>query len=219
MLDKCLLNVYKSLAMIDLTGKKFGMLTVIKRDGADNQRNPTWLCKCDCGNEKIVRGNLLKSGNTKSCGCINREKVKMLNFVTGAYKSRLHRIWDAMKQRCLNQKNNNYHRYGARGIMVCEEWRNNFKAFYDWAMGNGYTDDLTIDRIDNDGNYCPENCRWATLHEQNRNRRTSRMITFNGKTQCMLDWAKELEIKPITMVARFRRGWSVERAFNTPIKH
>lgn len=209
--------------MIDLTGKKFGRLTVVKRVGTDNQRNPMWLCKCDCGNEKVIRGNGLKSGNTKSCGCLAKEnaqqRLKFLNYKTGQYKSRLYRIWTSMKTRCYNDNNSEtYKRYGARGITVCDEWRDNFKAFYDWAMANGYTDELTIDRIDNDGNYCPENCRWVTLQIQNRNRRTTRIITFNGKTQCMLDWANELGVKVNTMIARFHRGWSVERALTESVK-
>lgn len=210
--------------MIDLTGKTFGRLTVVKRVGTDNQRNPIWLCKCECGNEKIIRGNNLKSGNTKSCGCLAREdsteRFGKLNYKTGQYKSRLYRIWTSMKTRCYNENaSDTYQRYGGRGITVCDEWRDDFKAFYDWAMVNGYLDELTIERIDNDGNYCPENCRWANLHDQNRNRRSNRMFTFNGKTQCMLDWANELGIKPITMIARFRRGWTVEQAFTTPVKH
>ena len=202
-----------------MIGKKFGKLTVIEDAGRSPRRYILWKCRCECGNETIVTSNNLRSGNTKSCGCVGKAKVKMLNYVTGAYKSRLHRIWDSMKSRCYNENMTYFQRYGGRGVTVCDEWRNNFKAFYDWAMSNGYTDELTIDRIDNNGNYSPENCRWSTMKEQSRNRRTNHQITWNGKTMCISAWANELGINVNTIIARFGRGWDVERTFTTPVKH
>ena len=121
-----------------------------------------------------------------------------------------------MLGRCYNPNHMHFKRYGMRGITVCEEWKNNFQAFYDWAMSNGYRDDLTIDRIDNNGNYCPENCRWATMKEQCNNTRSNTLITYNGKTQTMAQWAKEIGMPYHKLVVRIARGWDVERAFTTP---
>jgi hypothetical protein len=119
-----------------------------------------------------------------------------------------------MKTRCYNPASDAYDRYGGRGIKVCEDWKNSFVSFFDWAMSNGYADNLTLDRINNDGNYSPDNCRWSTKQEQNNNRRCNRMITYNGKTQNVAQWARELGIKRVTLQNRLNRGWSVEKALS-----
>lgn len=147
--------------VIDLTGRRYGRLVVIKRGPNDSMGRTVWECLCDCGNQKAIRATSLAQGLTKSCGCLRH----------GLRGTRLYTIWADMKQRCGNPNNNRFRIYGARGISVCEEWARDFKSFYDWAMSHGYRNDLSIDRIDSDGNYEPLNCRWATASEQNSNRR------------------------------------------------
>lgn len=130
----------------------------------------------------------------------------------GLRNSRLYRIWTNIKTRCYNAKDPHYSRWGGRGIVMCDEWKDDFKSFYDWAMSNGYSDDLTIDRIDNDGNYEPSNCRWVTAKEQSKNKRNVRFITYNGKTQTIPEWTKELGLGKETIRERLKRGWSDEEA-------
>lgn len=157
--------------LIDLTGQRFGRLTVIERVGTSKNGNALWDCKCDCGNTAVVRGASLKNGITRSCGCLIAESTKNRNTTHCLSKTRLYRIWANMKDRCLNSNTREYPYYGGRGITVCDEWKNDFQAFYNWAMANSYQDHLSIDRIDNDKGYTPDNCRWATHSEQMYNRR------------------------------------------------
>lgn len=196
----------------DLTGQKFGRLTVIERAGSTKDNHTTWLCGCECGNKTVVPIHYLRSGNTKSCGCLKNEFAK----IHGMSDTRIFRIWEHMKSRCYNKSNQKYSCYGERGIKVCDEWLNDFQAFYDWSMKNGYADNLSIDRIDVNGNYEPNNCRWADAKQQANNRTNSRYITYNGKTQTMSQWAEELGINRKTLECRIMKyNWTVERAFNT----
>ena len=156
----------------DLTGQRFGRLTVLERAGS-KRSGATWLCICDCGETKIVESHNLVSGNTKSCGCYMRQRQSESNKTHGRSGTRLHRIWKAMHTRCYNEKFFAFKHYGGRGIRICDEWLQDFPAFERWAVSHGYRDDLTIDRIDANGNYCPDNCRWVTMAEQNQNKRVA----------------------------------------------
>lgn len=199
---------------IDLTGQKFGKLTVLEH--AENAKNgqARWKCKCDCGKEVVVRGDVLRRGDAKSCGCYNREKVT----THGESKTHLYEIWCAIKRRCYNKNFDHYNNYGGRGISMCESWMDSFEEFRDWALENGYTDDLSIDRIDVNGNYEPSNCRWVTIKEQANNRTDNHLLTYNGKTQTISQWAEELGLKPHTLQARINYyGWTIEEALSTPV--
>ena len=157
--------------LINLIGQRFGMLTVIKRASPDKTRSVRWYCQCDCGSSSIARASDLRRGQTKSCGCLRAIKMRAMTYKHGGKGTRLYRIWKSMRTRCNNPNSPSYKNHGARGITVCEEWQHSFEAFRDWALANGYHDCLTIDRVDNDGNYEPSNCWWATYKEQNINKR------------------------------------------------
>lgn len=180
----------------DLTGQKFGRLEVIKYLGIDNGKHSLWLCQCDCGKQTKVNTCHLKSGHTKSCGCLHKQSVggEKCNFYKhGKTKTRQHNLWAGIIDRCYNPKNQDYYNYGGRGIAVCKEWLDKEKGFinfYNWAMTNGYKDDLTIDRINNNKDYSPDNCRWATWIEQAKNRRCNHLVTYEGETHNLKEWAK-----------------------------
>lgn len=182
----------------DLTGMVFGRLVVLKQVKdiitKGGKHYPAWLCRCDCGNECVVSGASLKSGNTKSCGCLHKEEVSNMMSKHNLTDSRLYLVWKGMKTRCYNPNSSHYHLYGARGITVCDEWKNDFMAFHDWAYANGYNEnakrgECTIERIDVDGNYCPENCCWANSTVQcfNQNLRKDNKTGVKG-----VNWDKNI---------------------------
>lgn len=197
------------LRIIDLYGKRFGKLCVKELVGT-NEKGAVWKCKCDCGEIAYVSSSGLLHG-TKSCGCLVKE-----NHLHTHNKShtRLYRIWQDMKRRCYNINDEAYSYYGGRGISVCIDWIDDFQSFYDWSIRNGYADNLTIDRIDVNGNYEPSNCRWATQKEQMNNTRNNHLLTFNGKTQTIAQWSEELQINYSTIHGRLRRGCSVAQALS-----
>ncbi len=198
-------------AFTDLTGQRFGRLVVVSQAETKNQQ-VRWNCVCDCGEPKITRGHTLRHGKCRSCGCLlstNRRKH-------GGTSRRLYRVWSAMRGRCSNPKNMGYHNYGGRGISVCDEWQE-YKAFEDWADAHGYASDLEIDRIDVDGNYEPENCRFVTRKENARNLRTTVWTTYRGNRVSLSDLAEITGIHNQTLRRRIvKLGWSGDKAADTP---
>lgn len=203
----------------DLIGKKFNNWVVISE--AENINGMAmWKCKCSCGKEKNVYQKHLKSGSSKSCGCyrskISSARMKLKNPTVRKHNmsnSRLYSVWSNMIQRCNNHNAKYYRIYGGRGIKVCNEWQE-FNSFKEWALSNGYSDTLTLDRINVDGNYEPSNCRWITIQEQQYNKRTNHLITYNGKTQTVTEWADERGINRSTLFRRLEIGWCIGRALN-----
>ena len=205
---------------IDLTGQRFGRLVVVSRATSQRKdRNTFWTCICDCGKEKIIEAPSLKKGRSKSCGCLQKEIVTKRQTKHGLQKAnnRLYGIWSGIKQRCTNPKRNVFRHYGGKGIVICQEWQK-FPAFYSWAISNGYADNLTIDRIDNNGNYEPSNCRWIPDSAQHRNQTNNKFITVNGKAMLLCDWAKIYGIKASVILNRIRSGWTEEEAVITPLQ-
>ena len=203
----------------DLTGKKFGRL-IAMRYVFTKKRHAHWECKCICGNIIITNSNTLQRKDTQSCGCLQKEKTQYANTKHGMHKTKFYEKWRTMKQRCGNTNNNRYKDYGGRGITVCERWLKfeNFRddmylSYKEHRLNNKFT---SIDRIDNDGNYCPENCRWATCKEQQNNTRYNRLLTYKGQTLNITQWAEKLDMTPCTISTRVRRGWSVKRTLDTP---
>lgn len=195
----------------DLTGRRFGLLTVLeKQDNLGGHIN--WRCKCDCGNITVARGAVLTSGHKQFCESCQRK----LRGSTWRSDNRIYKIWKHMLERCEVQKDRYFHCYGGRGIEVCSEWHD-YDIFLEWSLKNGYADNLTIDRVDVNGNYEPSNCRWATQKEQQNNRTNNCLITFNGKTQTKKQWSEETGIGYTTICKRLSLGWSTERALTQSV--
>lgn len=202
----------------DLTNKRFGKLVALEIVGRNKTRNLEWLCKCDCGNFVIVPSGRLVTNNTKSCGCYKISAIKNTATKHGYRHTRLYEIWLGMKKRCNNKNCKAFNNYGGRGIKVCKEWEYDFKKFYDWSMTNGYEDKLSIDRIDNNGNYSPNNCRWSNRVVQANNKRNNIKITFNNKTLTTAMWSRETNLNQSTITNRIKRGWDIEKALTTPTR-
>jgi hypothetical protein len=205
----------------DITNQIFGRLTALKIEKIQNKKT-YWRFRCSCDDKEVIRSlSIVVRGECLSCGCLRKEtcaKLKSINQTHGLTQHRLYYIWDGMKGRCYNKNNPEYHNYGERGITVCDEWKDNFQTFYDWAMENGYEEDLTIDRIDNDWIYCEENCRWVTWKVQGRNKRNNHLLTFNNETYSISEWTEKLNYPQYTISNRLRKGWSLEKILTTPPK-
>ncbi len=194
----------------DLTGGRFGRLAILERVENDKCGNLRWLARCDCGETTTVLGGNLTTGRTQSCGCLNLERCT----THGLSKSRVYAVWSAMVQRCTNPRHKEWGNYGERGISVCQLWMT-FDGFY--ADMGDQPKNATIDRIDNDGNYCPNNCRWATQADQARNKRTNVRVSWRGRSRIIGDVADEFGINRGTVYSRLGRGWSPEEALTTPL--
>ena len=215
---------------IDLTGKKFNLLTVMYR-GPDyispsGMHMVRWYCKCDCGNPELtlVSGCSLKSKTSpiKSCGCLMKYRSKPTHTTHGGSYERLYGVWCSMKSRCYYQGDKNYKNYGGRGIIVCDEWRNSYNNFKSWALSNGYQADAPrgkcmIERIDVNGNYCPENCVWKTNKEQANNKTNNHLVEHQGETHTISEWAGILNMAYNTLLNRINHGWTIERALTEPV--
>lgn len=202
--------------LVDMAGRDFGRLRVLRRAGYSG-RQAAWLCRCECGNEIVAAGYDLRSGHTKSCGCLANDVRGTFSITHGSTATAMYRRWTDIKTRCTNPASAAYKNYGGRGVTMDEEWVRSFAAFQR-DVGAPPTPKHTLDRIDNDGPYAPGNVRWATRSEQNRNRRDSLNVEYQGKTQHVKKWAEGLGMDYATLQQRLRRyGWSVERAFTTPV--
>ena len=207
----CLVNGKK-----DIKGQKFGRLTVLEDVGRDKREEVLWRCICECGNEIVALGGNLRSGHTQSCGCLNKEVCSEVHTTHGLSKTSEYHIWVGIIQRTTNPDNHAYKWYGARGIKVCDRWRYSFENFLE-DMGKKPSDKYTIDRIDNNGDYCPENCKWVTHKEQANNTRRNSMHEFNGVVKNISGWADEYGMNYRTLHSRLKRGWTIEKALMTPM--
>lgn len=196
-------------------GDKYGRLTVIAEAGRSKHNRRRIRCACDCGKEVVVMAGSLKTGNTKSCGCYWLEVVKKKNSTHQMTGTGLYNSWRAMKERCLNPNSSSYPNYGGRGITICNDWLK-FKVFRRWATAAGYRKGLSIERVNNDGPYCPENCTWGTRMQQSNNRRNNHTVEFNGETKSIAEWSRQLNINYRTLQDRLARGWPPEKALLTP---
>ena len=197
-------------------GEKYGRLTVVERVAADPKSgNLRYLCKCDCGVTSFVTGSNLSRGVTTSCGCLARETTIKRNTTHGKCGTRLYTIWCGIRERCSTPGQESYKNYGGRGIRV--EFKG-FEDFYDWAVRSGYSDKLSIDRIDNNGNYSERNCKWSTRKEQNNNQRSNALFTHDSKTMNMKQWAESVGLPYKALQHRVYRGWDFSVAITTPLR-
>lgn len=201
----------------NIIGNKYGRITVISFSHKNKHRDYYWNCVCDCGKALTIRGSSLKSGNTSSCGCLRDEVRGTFSITHNKSDSKIYLVYRNMRDRCYNTKNKSFKDYGNRGIYVCERWLESFENFY-MDMGDP-PEGKTLDRIDNNGPYSPENCRWASVTEQNRNTRNSIKLNYKGKTKHISELAEEFKINPATLRARlFKYKWDEEKSLTYPVR-
>lgn len=200
----------------NLEGQTFGRLTVISYAGKSTSKRCLWRCRCKCGNETVLLSASLGEGRTQSCGCLTRQRTVERNTIHNLTGSAEHNVWMAMLRRCSDSKQRCFSSYGGRGITVCDRWKDSFQNFLE-DMGERPSKHHSIEREDNDGHYCPENCVWALPDKQSRNTRRTRMLTHDGKTMCLSDWAKEAGISKVTLSDRLKAGWSVSKALQKKV--
>ena len=201
----------------NLINQKFNMLLVLEKYGRKNNR-VIWKCRCECGNITYLPTFALTGNHTKSCGCLKGDNFCHIRQNHKLTNTRLYSILIDIKKRCYNSNFKYYCNYGGRGITICDNWKNDFLAFYNWSMKNGYQENLSIDRINNDGNYEPSNCRWVDRITQGNNKRNNHFLTFNGKTLTIAQWSREIGIPEKNIDSRLRLNWSVEKTLTTPVK-
>lgn len=218
----------------DITGKQFGMLTVLKYSHTNKRKRAVWVCKCKCGSECLREGHGLLLGKTNHCGCVHIQRLKnnaikrweghiktpkkeLKTKKDPISKTRIYSIWSGMKERCLRPSHMHFSRYGGRGITICSEWLNSFHTFKKWAESNGYHEKLTLDRIDNNSGYSPENCRWATYKQQANNSRRNRILTIDGISKTATEWSEYSRVKYTTILARIKKGKTGTELIN-PVK-
>lgn len=201
---------------VDITGKRYDRLVVVEYVGKTSNGHSLWLCRCDCGAETKVTKSNLSCGRQVSCGCKRREQAGVMNKTHGKSGTRLYRIFTNMVSRTENENVPCFSVYGGRGVSICKEWREDFSAFANWAVQNGYSDNLTLDRIDNDKGYCPDNCRWVPWLKQFENRRTTAYIEHNGKRKTIKEWAQVYQLDSKLLRRRLQDGWSFQDALETP---
>lgn len=208
------MEVLKLAVCKNLIGQKFGYLTVVSRAENTKDGKARWNCVCKCGNSTVVPTYRLTMGDCQSCGC---KRYESHNRVHGMTKTDIHNKWLQIKQRCFDKNCKAYQRYGAAGITVCDEWKNDFLAFMNWSCQNGYKDGLSLDRIDNTKGYSPDNCRWIEWKDQANNRRSNVKITYNGKAQNLKQWCEELNLRYQLVWQRIHRGMTFEEAISKPL--
>lgn len=203
----------------DLTGKRFGRLVAVEFvSGGDHA---TWKFKCDCGNDVVLKAkDVTRKNGTVSCGCYRRDRAGKLNLIHGGSFDRLYTVWHSIQIRCYDENDKGYKNYGGRGIKMCDAWAKDYAEFRDWAYANGYDENAdphfcTIDRIDNNADYGPDNCRWVTPKEQSINRRTNVFVEHDGKRKTISEWSSEMGISSSTISKRIRKGWDPEDAILT----
>lgn len=194
-------------------GKKYNRWTVLQLAGKNNRNEMKALVKCECGTERVLVIAAVRGGYSKSCGCLKKEIKKSELTIHGLENHPIYVAWKDMKRRCYNENYRFYHRYGGRGIEVCQEWKDSPKAFFDWSINNGWKNGLTIDRENNDGNYEPNNCRWITIQKQQRNRGDNVLITYNGETKCMNQWSIQYGISNTKVRRALKNKTPLENIF------